>query len=101
VDVQSLINIVLATRNPGKTKEIRGLLEGFPVEIKNLDDFGPIPPIEEDGATFEENAYKKASLTARYLGLPALADDSGLTRRCIRRRAGCVVGPLRRFRYQR
>jgi XTP/dITP diphosphohydrolase len=78
VDVQSLINIVLATRNPGKTKEIRGLLEGFPVEIKNLDDFGPIPPIEEDGATFEENAYKKASLTARYLGLPALADDSGL-----------------------
>jgi XTP/dITP diphosphohydrolase len=78
VDVQSLTKIVLATRNPGKTKEIRGLLKGFPVDIKNLDDFGPIPPIEEDGATFEENAYKKASLTARYLGLPALADDSGL-----------------------
>ncbi len=76
--MQSLINIVLATRNPGKTKEIRGLLKGFPVEIKNLDDFGPIPLIEEDGATFEENAYKKSSLTARYLGLPALADDSGL-----------------------
>jgi XTP/dITP diphosphohydrolase len=78
VDVQPLINIVLATRNSGKTKEIKDLLNGFPVGIKNLDDFGPIPPIEEDGATFDENAYKKASLTARYLGLPALADDSGL-----------------------
>lgn len=70
--------IVLATRNAGKTAEIKDLLGGFPITIKNLDDFGPIPPIEEDGATFDENAYKKASLTARYLGLPALADDSGL-----------------------
>mgnify|MGYP003563642290 CR=1 FL=1 len=70
--------LVLATRNQGKTNEIKGLLKGYPVEICNLDDFGPIPPIEEDGQTFEENAYKKASLTARYLGLPALADDSGL-----------------------
>jgi len=77
--VQSPITIVLATHNKGKTKEIVDLLAPFAVQIKNLDDFGPIPPIEEDGATFDENAYKKASLTARYLGLPALADDSGLT----------------------
>lgn len=76
--MQPQICIVLATRNAGKTAEIKDLLNGFPVAIKNLDDFGPIPPIEEDGATFDENAYKKASLTARYLGLPALADDSGL-----------------------
>ena len=77
--MQPLVQIVLATRNAGKTKEIIDLLEDYPVRIKNLNDFGPIPPIEEDGATFDENAYKKASLTARYLGLPALADDSGLT----------------------
>jgi XTP/dITP diphosphohydrolase len=70
--------LVLATRNPGKTKEIRELLAGYPVDIKNLDDFGPIPEVEEDGATFEENAYKKASFTARVLGIPAMADDSGL-----------------------
>jgi XTP/dITP diphosphohydrolase len=70
--------IVIATRNPGKTKEIRGLLEGFPVDIKNLTDFGPIPEVEEDGTTFDENAYKKSSFTARVLGYPALADDSGL-----------------------
>ena len=74
----SPISIVIATHNKGKTVEIRDLLEGFPIRIKNLDDFGPIPPVEEDGETFEENAYKKASFTARVLGLPALADDSGL-----------------------
>ena len=70
--------LVLATRNAGKTREIREFLGDFPVEIKNLDDFGPIPPVEEDGTTFDENAYKKASFTAKILGLPALADDSGL-----------------------
>jgi len=68
----------LATRNPGKTREIWELLKGFPVEIKNLDDFGPIPDVEEDGDTFDDNAFKKASFTAKVLGLPALADDSGL-----------------------
>ena len=72
------VPLVLATRNRGKTAEFRQLLNDFPVEIKNLDDFGPIPEIEEDGKTFEENAYKKASFTARILGIPALADDSGL-----------------------
>jgi XTP/dITP diphosphohydrolase len=70
--------LVLATRNMGKTKEIKALLEGFPIHLKNLNDFGPIPEVQEDGTTFEANAYKKASFTARVLGLPALADDSGL-----------------------
>jgi XTP/dITP diphosphohydrolase len=72
------IILVVATRNSGKSRELRAFLEGFPVEIKDLNDFGPIPEVEEDGRTFEENAYKKASFTAKVLGLPALADDSGL-----------------------
>jgi len=76
--VQPQMCIVLATRNAGKTEEIRALLSGFPVAIKNLDDFGPIPEVEEDGETFDDNAYKKSSFTARVLGMPALADDSGL-----------------------
>jgi XTP/dITP diphosphohydrolase len=70
--------LVMATRNPGKTAEIRELLQGFPVEIKSLSDFGPIPEVEEDGDTFDANAYKKASFTARVLGVPAIADDSGI-----------------------
>jgi len=70
--------LVLATRNAGKSREIKRFLEGFPVEILDLNDFGPIPEVVEDGATFEENAYKKAHFTARMLGFPALADDSGL-----------------------
>ena len=72
------IILVIATRNKGKTLEIKELLKNFPVEIKNLDDFGPIPHLEEDGDSFDENTYKKASFAARILGLPALADDSGL-----------------------
>jgi XTP/dITP diphosphohydrolase len=70
--------LVIATRNPGKILEITDLLSSFPVDLKNLNDFGPIPPIEEDGKTFDDNAYKKASVTAQILGIPALADDSGL-----------------------
>ncbi|MGW8186798.1 MAG: non-canonical purine NTP pyrophosphatase, partial [Desulfobacterales bacterium] len=64
--------VVIATRNKGKTAEIRDLLKGYPVRIGNIEDFGPIPEAVEDGQTFEENAYKKASFTARVLGLPAL-----------------------------
>ena len=70
--------IVLATRNSGKIKEFQQLLKNFPVEIKGLSDFGPIPEVEEDGETFDDNAYKKALFTAKALGLPAMADDSGL-----------------------
>jgi XTP/dITP diphosphohydrolase len=70
--------IVLATRNKGKVEELREMLKGYPVDLKSLNDFGPIPEAVEDGATFEENAYKKALFTARVLGLPAMADDSGL-----------------------
>ena len=72
------IPLVIATGNPGKVVEINDLLTGFPIQIKSLTDFGPIPEVEEDGETFEENAYKKSSFTAKILGIPALADDSGL-----------------------
>jgi len=70
--------LVIASRNAAKLAEMKGLLRDFPVQLRGLDEFGPTPAAEETGATFEENAYLKASLTARILGLPALADDSGL-----------------------
>ncbi len=70
--------IVLATGNKNKVKEFQKILEGFKIELKCLSDFGPLPPVVEDGETFDENAYKKAHQTARVLGIPAIADDSGL-----------------------
>ena len=70
--------LVLATGNEGKISEFEVLCSDFDIEMKSLKDFGPIPPVEEDGKTFEDNAVKKARHTARVLGLPTLADDSGL-----------------------
>ena len=70
--------IVLASNNKNKIREFKEILQGFPVELRSLSDFGPIPEAVEDGATFDENAYKKALHTAKILGIPAIADDSGL-----------------------
>jgi len=71
--------LVLATKNRGKVSEFKDLFRGFDLEVKSLNDFGPIPPVIEDGETFEDNAVKKAQFTAKVLGFPAIADDSGLT----------------------
>jgi len=70
--------IVLATSNKNKLKEIQEILKDFPVAIKSLSDFGPMPEAVEDGETFDDNAYKKALHYAKVLGVPCLADDSGL-----------------------
>jgi XTP/dITP diphosphohydrolase len=70
--------LVLATRNQGKISEFRQLLSGFDIAIRALEEFQSLPTVSEDGQTFEDNAYKKAHFTAKVLGLPALADDSGL-----------------------
>lgn len=74
-----MINVlVIATKNKNKLREFREILSGTDLVVKSLDDFGPIPEAIEDGETFDENAYKKAIHTAKVLGLPAIADDSGL-----------------------
>ena len=72
------VPLVIATTNKGKIREIRDLLKDYSVRIMELEEFDPMPGVEEDGNSFEENAFKKASVTAKTLGLPALADDSGL-----------------------
>jgi len=74
----SYVTIVLATHNQGKLSELKSMLNDWPVKLLSLADFGPIPEVVEDGETFEANAYKKASQTARILGRVVLADDSGL-----------------------
>ena len=70
--------IVLATRNLHKSEEIRSILAGLPLTIKDLTDFPNCPDVEEDGETLEDNAYKKALSAFKCTGLPAVADDTGL-----------------------
>ena len=72
------MEIVLATRNRKKVEEITRITKGMDISVLTIDDFPECPEVEEDGATFEENAVKKALTIARYTGKPALADDSGL-----------------------
>jgi len=69
--------ILVATTNPGKLAEIRQMLGGD-VQWVGLADFPKIAEIEEDGATFAENARKKAFGYAKATGLWTIADDSGL-----------------------
>ena len=70
--------LVLATRNRGKLKEIQALLIGFVATVRCAADFPDFPETIEDGLTFQENALKKAREAMLFTGLPALADDSGL-----------------------
>jgi XTP/dITP diphosphohydrolase len=70
--------LLLATTNPGKLREIRGILAGVPTELVSLADLASIPEPEETGATFGDNARLKATYYAGASGIPAVADDSGI-----------------------
>lgn len=72
------MDLLIATTNGGKLAEIEAALKELPVRILSLKDFPDAPEVVEDGATFEENALKKARAIAAFSGLPTLADDSGL-----------------------
>jgi XTP/dITP diphosphohydrolase len=70
--------LVLATRNAKKKQEIREILGDLPIELHDLSQYPQAPEIVEDGATFEANARKKASETAKALHQWVLGEDSGL-----------------------
>jgi XTP/dITP diphosphohydrolase len=70
-------DLVLASANAGKIKELQQMLGGLGVRIIPQTDLG-IPDIEETGLTFVENAILKARNAATLSNLPAIADDSGL-----------------------
>jgi XTP/dITP diphosphohydrolase len=74
----ALPKLVVATHNRGKAGEIATLLSPFGVEIVSAGELG-LPSPNETGTTFEENAAIKALAATRASGLPALADDSGLS----------------------
>jgi XTP/dITP diphosphohydrolase len=90
--------LVVATHNRGKAGEIRAMLSPLGVEIVSAGELGlPVP--EETGTTFEENATLKALAATRASGLPALADDSGLSVRALDGQPGIYTadweGPTR------
>lgn len=71
--------LVVATRNAGKKREFQQMLGQLGYEVLSLADYPDIPDIEETGETFEENAEIKARTASEFLGLPVIADDSGLS----------------------
>ncbi len=72
------MNVLIATRNPHKLREIRAILSVPGLSFVTAMDVPNLPDVVEDGRTFEENAVKKAVTWARSSGLWAVADDSGL-----------------------
>lgn len=74
----NMLNLVIATTNPGKLREFRRLFADLPVDLSGLEDHENIPEPEETGRTFADNARLKAEYYARRTGMWSLADDSGL-----------------------
>lgn len=70
--------VVIATKNPGKVREIVETLDATGIQWKTLADFPAAPEPEETGATFAENALLKARYYLAHTGAPVLAEDSGL-----------------------
>lgn len=70
--------LLIATHNPGKLKEFRHLLSGYPVRVTSAGELNLPVPIES-GTTFTENALIKARAAAKASNLPSLADDSGIS----------------------
>jgi XTP/dITP diphosphohydrolase len=76
--IRERLELIVATRNRGKVREIQRALRGLGLRIYSLGDFSDVPEIEEDGKSFTENALKKARFYSKYFGKLIIADDSGL-----------------------
>ncbi|MGD8349223.1 MAG: RdgB/HAM1 family non-canonical purine NTP pyrophosphatase [Gammaproteobacteria bacterium] len=72
-----MTDLVLASGNPGKLRELAAMLADFGYRLRAQSEFG-VEPVPETGTTFVENAIIKARHAAAETGLPALADDSGI-----------------------
>ncbi|HLW60948.1 MAG TPA: RdgB/HAM1 family non-canonical purine NTP pyrophosphatase [bacterium] len=70
--------LVLATRNPGKVREIAAVFAHLPIVLRSLADYPQIGEIPEEGKTYADNAGAKALTVAAVTGEVALADDSGV-----------------------
>ncbi|MGH9927783.1 MAG: non-canonical purine NTP pyrophosphatase, partial [Pyrinomonadaceae bacterium] len=70
--------ILIATHNPGKLREVQEALQSLPVKLRYLNEFAHVSSVDEVGRTYRENAVLKALGYAKQTGVCALADDSGL-----------------------
>lgn len=70
--------LILATHNRDKVRELAHALLGLPLDVRSIDDFGAWPEVDETGTTLEENAYLKADAAVAHFGRTSLADDTGL-----------------------
>mgnify|MGYP001614984960 CR=1 FL=1 len=73
-----MTELIIATTNPGKLREIREFLKDLDLKITSLSDYPGAPKVEEDGKNFAQNALKKAATIALYTGKLTLGEDSGL-----------------------
>ncbi|MCK5012607.1 MAG: XTP/dITP diphosphatase [Candidatus Omnitrophica bacterium] len=83
-----MTELVVATKNKGKLKEIEELLKDFDLKITSLADYPDAPAIEEDGKTFARNALKKAVTIALYTRKLTLGEDSGIEVRALGNKPG-------------
>ncbi|HET57749.1 MAG TPA: XTP/dITP diphosphatase [Deltaproteobacteria bacterium] len=80
--------ILFASRNEGKIREAQAILGSSNVKLVSIRDFPDMPEVVEDGKNFFENALKKAKTLSEFIGLPTIADDSGLEVDCLDGRPG-------------
>ena len=73
-----VLEVVLATRNPGKVREFLELMRDLPIQVYSLDAFPQIGQLKEEGITYTENAISKAATVARLTRRLTVADDSGI-----------------------
>ena len=84
INIGKRLEVIVATRNKGKIREIREALKRLGLQIYAFSDFPDVPEIEEDGKSFTENALKKARFYSKYFGKLTIADDSGLEVDCLK-----------------
>lgn len=80
--------LVIATTNKGKLREIKELLKDFDLKITSLADYPDAPEVIEDGKTFAQNALKKAATIAMYTGKLTMGEDSGLQVKALNNQPG-------------
>jgi XTP/dITP diphosphohydrolase len=83
-----MTELLIATQNAGKLREIKSLLADFHLKITSLADYPHLPAVEEHGKSFRENAAKKALTIAKATGKLVLGEDSGLEVKALGNRPG-------------